>query len=116
MNIYVGNLSLQVTEDELRQLFIIFGEVTSVITMDNKYIGNRFHIYAENQTTEEFFSALLVKNPFDHPTETILRKFSEHSDNVKYSLYRPGKETAEDSFKIAKSFVDTTKLTEEEAG
>ena len=81
-----------------------------------KYIGNRFHIYAENQTTEEFFSALLVKNPFDHPTETILRKFSEHSDNVKYSLYRPGKETAEDSFKIAKSFVDTTKLTEEEAG
>ena len=40
MNIYVGNLSLEVTEDELRQAFIIFGEVTSVITMDDKYIGS----------------------------------------------------------------------------
>ena len=40
MNIYVGNLSLEVTEDELRQVFIIFGEVTSVVTMDDKYIGS----------------------------------------------------------------------------
>ncbi len=40
MNIYVGNLSLEVTEDELRQVFIIFGEVTSVITMGDKYIGS----------------------------------------------------------------------------
>jgi len=40
MNIYVGNLSLEVTEDELRQEFIIFGEVTSVIIMDDKYIGS----------------------------------------------------------------------------
>ena len=40
MNIYVGNLSLEVTEDELRQAFMIFGEVTSVITMDDKYIGS----------------------------------------------------------------------------
>jgi RNA recognition motif-containing protein len=40
MNIYVGNLSLDVTEEELRQVFIIFGEVTSVILMDDKYIGS----------------------------------------------------------------------------
>lgn len=40
MNIYVGNLSLEVTEDELRQVFIIFGEVTSVKIMNNKYIGS----------------------------------------------------------------------------
>jgi len=40
MNIYVGNLSPEVTEDELRQVFIIFGEVTSVITMNDKYIGS----------------------------------------------------------------------------
>jgi len=36
----VGDLSLEVTEDELRQVFIIFGEVTSVIAMDDKYIGS----------------------------------------------------------------------------
>ncbi|MFC1949229.1 RNA recognition motif domain-containing protein [Chloroflexota bacterium] len=40
MNIYVGNLSLEVTKDELRQVFTIFGEVTSVIVMNDKYIGS----------------------------------------------------------------------------
>jgi cold-inducible RNA-binding protein len=40
MNIYVGNLSLQVTEEELRQEFIAFGEVISVTIMDDLYIGS----------------------------------------------------------------------------
>ena len=40
MNIYVGNLSLEMTEDELRREFAPFGEVTSVIIMDDKYIGS----------------------------------------------------------------------------
>ncbi len=40
MNIYVGNLPLEVTEDELRQVFVIFGEVISVIVMNDKYIGS----------------------------------------------------------------------------
>ena len=30
MNIYVGNLAFQTTEDELRQVFAEFGEVSSV--------------------------------------------------------------------------------------
>lgn len=40
MNIYVGNLSLDLTEEELRQVFIVFGEVTYVIIMNDKYIGS----------------------------------------------------------------------------
>lgn len=40
MNIYVGNLSLEITEDELRQEFIAFGEVASVRLMNDKYIGS----------------------------------------------------------------------------
>jgi RNA recognition motif-containing protein len=40
MNIYVGNLSLEVTEDELRQEFMAFGEVLSVTVMNDKYIGS----------------------------------------------------------------------------
>ncbi len=40
MNIYVGNLPLEMTDDELRKVFIIFGEVTSVIIMNDKYIGS----------------------------------------------------------------------------
>jgi len=40
MNIYVGNLSLEMTEDELRQEFTEFGEVISVIIMNDEYIGS----------------------------------------------------------------------------
>ena len=40
MNIYVGNLSLEVTEEELRRAFMAFGEVISVIIMNDKYIGS----------------------------------------------------------------------------
>jgi len=40
MNIYVGNLSLEVTEDELRQEFTAFGEVISINIMNDKYIGS----------------------------------------------------------------------------
>ena len=40
MNIYVGNLSLQVTEDELRREFTAFGEVRSVTIMNDKYIAS----------------------------------------------------------------------------
>ena len=40
MNIYVGNLSLQVTEEELRREFMAFGEVISVTIMNDNYIGS----------------------------------------------------------------------------
>lgn len=40
MNIYVGNLSLEMTEDELRTEFSKFGEVISVTIMNDKYIGS----------------------------------------------------------------------------
>jgi len=39
MNIYVGNLSYEVTEEELRQEFTAFGEVTSVSIITDKYTG-----------------------------------------------------------------------------
>jgi RNA recognition motif-containing protein len=40
MNIYVGNLSLDVTGKELQQEFMAFGQVQSVIVMNDKYIGS----------------------------------------------------------------------------
>jgi len=39
MNIYVGNLSQQVTEDDLREAFEAFGEVTSNNIIKDKYTG-----------------------------------------------------------------------------
>jgi len=40
MNIYVGNLSPDITEEELRREFVAFGEVISVVVMNDKYIGS----------------------------------------------------------------------------
>jgi len=40
MNIYVGNLSLDVTGEELQQEFRTFGTVVSVVIMNDKYIGS----------------------------------------------------------------------------
>jgi len=40
MFIYVGNLSLEVTENDLKSEFNNFGEVTSVIIMHDQEIGS----------------------------------------------------------------------------
>ena len=39
MKIYVGNLPSEITEQELRQEFATFGEVTSVSIVKDKYSG-----------------------------------------------------------------------------
>jgi len=39
MNIYVGNLSYNVTEDELQQLFAEYGSVVNVSIIKDKYTG-----------------------------------------------------------------------------
>jgi len=39
LNIYVGNLAYEVTEEELRDEFAAFGEVTSVNIIKDKYSG-----------------------------------------------------------------------------
>ncbi|UCC49754.1 MAG: RNA-binding protein [Gemmatimonadota bacterium] len=39
MNIYVGNLSRDVTEDDLRQAFEAFGQVASVSVITDKFSG-----------------------------------------------------------------------------
>ena len=39
MNIYVGNLSYNLTEDDLRALFAEFGDVTSAKLIMDRYTG-----------------------------------------------------------------------------
>jgi RNA recognition motif-containing protein len=39
LNIYVGNLSYETTEEELRSEFAAFGDVTSVSIIKDKYSG-----------------------------------------------------------------------------
>jgi RNA recognition motif-containing protein len=41
VNIYVGNLPLEITEDEIRQEFSAFGQVKSVNLMKERYTGSQ---------------------------------------------------------------------------
>ncbi len=59
MNIYVGNLSRQVTEEDLRQAFEAFGEVVSVKIIKDKYSGeSRGFGFVEMPTAAEAESAI----------------------------------------------------------
>lgn len=59
MNIYVGNLSRDATEDELRQKFEAFGQVTSVNIIKDKYSGEaRGFGFVEMSTKSEAQAAI----------------------------------------------------------
>ncbi len=61
MNIYVGNLSLDITEEELRREFMAFGQVISVVIMNDRYIGSgqtRGYGYVEMAAKSEGSAAI----------------------------------------------------------
>ena len=62
MNIYVGNLPYNVTEEELREAFSEFGEVSSVNVITDKYSGQSkgfgFVEMENNSEAEEAIKAL----------------------------------------------------------
>ena len=61
MNIYVGNLPHEITEDELRREFVEFGEVVSVTVMNDRYIGSgqtRAYAYVEMASKVEGAAAI----------------------------------------------------------
>jgi RNA recognition motif-containing protein len=59
VNIYIGNLSREVTEDELRKQFEAFGEVTSVNIIKDRYSGeSRGFAFVEMSTKSEAQAAI----------------------------------------------------------
>jgi cold-inducible RNA-binding protein len=61
LNIYVGNLSFEITEDELREKFTVFGAVSSVTIMNDKYIGSgqaTGYGYVEMESKSEGMAAI----------------------------------------------------------
>ena len=66
MNIYVGNVFLGVSEDDLRQAFETFGQVTSVKIITDRYTGNsRGFGFVEMPDHQEAKSALSGLNGKD---------------------------------------------------
>ena len=59
MNIYVGNLSFNTSEEQLRQAFEAFGEVSTINIITDKYSGEpRGFAFVEMPTKNEAIAAI----------------------------------------------------------
>jgi len=96
MNIYVGDLSLEVTEEELRQEFMAFGEVISVTIMNNKYIGSgqsRGYGYVEMPSVSEGQAAITALNgkTLRHRMIDVIQALPLSDNDGSYSHKREGR-------------------------
>jgi len=98
MNIYAGNLSLEVTEEELRREFMAFGEVISVTIMNDKYIGSgqsRGYGFVEMPSLSEGQAAIIALNgkTLRHRTIDVIQALplSNNGGNGSYSHKRGGR-------------------------
>lgn len=72
MNIYVGNLSRDVTEEDLRQTFEAFGQVASVTIIKDKFSGeSRGFGFVEMPTEAEAQAAITGLNGKDLKGRTL---------------------------------------------
>jgi cold-inducible RNA-binding protein len=63
MNIYIGNMSFDTTEDQLRQAFEAFGEVSTVKIITDKYSGEpRGFAFVEMSGKSEAIAAISALN------------------------------------------------------
>ena len=96
MNIYVGNLSLETTEDELRQAFEAFGQVMSVKILKDRATGksNGFG-FVEMSVSEEGQAAISGLNGKDLKGQAIKveegkKKTSYRSDRDRQDSFDRG--------------------------
>ena len=84
MNIYVGNLSYGVTEDELREAFGAYGEISSVSLISDKFSGqSKGFGFVEMPNNSEADAAIKALN------ETPLKGRNMRANQAKPRTDRP---------------------------
>ncbi|MDR4509433.1 MAG: RNA-binding protein [Candidatus Brocadiaceae bacterium] len=93
MNIYAGNLARETTEEELRELFEAFGQVTSVTILKDKYTGEpRGFGFVEMPTRAEAQAAITDLNGKDVNQRVLnVNEARPRDDNRKGGGGRGGK-------------------------
>lgn len=89
MNIYIGNLMREVTEDDLKEAFTPFGEIKSVSIIKDKFSGqSKGFAFVEMAKKEEGEAAIEALNGKDLKGRTInVNEARPKSDNDR----KPGK-------------------------
>ena len=95
MRIYVGNLPYDVTEEELRQEFLAYGEVTSVSILTDKFSGRpKGFGFVEMATKSEAEAAIAGINGKTLKERTVVvneaRPRSDNSSGGSYGDRRGG--------------------------
>jgi RNA recognition motif-containing protein len=92
MKIYVGNLSYEVTEEDLRQEFEAFGEVTSVSVITDKYSGRpKGFAFVEMATKSEAEAAISGLNGKTLKERTIMVNEARPRTDNRSGGYRDGR-------------------------
>lgn len=91
MNIFIGNLNFQTTEQELENLFSPFGEVTSLKIITDKFSGrSRGFAFAEMPNQSEAEQAISDLNDYmlnNRAIKVVEAKPKEENDSRPYKRY-----------------------------
>ena len=74
-----------------------------------KYIENRFHLKAPEQTTEEFLGSIQSDNAFNTAEKSLLKDFLIHCDLVKFARFQPETGDIQQTFDSCKAFITDTR-------
>jgi hypothetical protein len=76
------------------------------------YIEHRFNLRAPERTTEEFLEESRSANVFTQRDQQQLGEFLRHCDLVKFAKYEPTAEQIQQTLRLVKDFIETTKSDE----
>ena len=79
-----------------------------ISTILRHYIEDRFDLRAPEQTTEEFLSDLKRSQALAPADKESLEHFLAHCDLVKFAKHHPEQHQIQDTFDLAKAFVEKT--------
>ncbi len=92
MKIYVGNLSYEVTEEDLRQEFVAFGEVTSVSVITDKDSGRpKGFAFVEMASKSEAEAAITGLNGKTLKDRTVVVNEARPRTDNRSGGYRDGR-------------------------
>jgi hypothetical protein len=82
---------------------------TQLSAVVRHYVEDRFGIHAPEQTTEEFLSELAHRPTLAGPHRSLLARFLEQSDLVKFARAHPSSREGESALQSARTFVQETR-------
>jgi hypothetical protein len=109
-------LAFRQLEELLAEDPLARGEVklfyTRVSDILRHYIENRFGLHAPERTTEEFLRELRTGNALGAGHSTLLERFLEHCDLVKFAEHQPDTSDIQRTFDACKQFITETESSE----